>query len=175
MSDTKTETRLWTAEGFLPDDWRHADSADALAGEGRFILPLEAFLSLDGAALEAHAHRIGVKLMPGEALAQILSYLDTLPLVALAFPVFNDGRSYSKASLLRERHGYRGEIRAVGDVLIDQVPHMLRCGFSALEVADPVTIARLEEGRIGGIGLYYQPAAKATADGGRYSWRHIPA
>ncbi len=60
----------------------------------------------------------------GDALDALLPHLRHLPLVALAFPAFNDGRSYSKAELLRTRHGYRGEIRATGDVPIDQVAQM---------------------------------------------------
>jgi len=175
MSDTKPEMRLWTSEGFRHDDWRHAENAEALAGDGRFILPLETFLSLEPATRQQHADRIGVKLMPEEAVEEIVPFLDTLPLVALAFPAFKDGRSYSKAVLLRRRYGYAGELRAVGDVLIDQVSHMLRCGFSELEVSNPVTIKRLEAGRTGGVDLHYQPAVKTAAPGGRYSWRRVPA
>ncbi|WP_333782930.1 DUF934 domain-containing protein [Nitratireductor aquibiodomus] len=94
---------------------------------------------------------------------------------ALAFPAFNDGRGYSKAELLRTRHGYRGEIRATGDVLIDQVAHMFRVGFSTLEIVNPHTISQLEGGKEAGIPLYYQPAAKAAAAPGSYAWRRVSA
>ncbi|GEK74144.1 MULTISPECIES: DUF934 domain-containing protein [Halomonas] len=57
--------------------------------------------------------------------------LDAAPLVAIDFPKFTDGRGYSIARLLRERHGYQGQIRAIGDVLIDQLFYMSRCGFDA--------------------------------------------
>lgn len=177
MSETTTlpAPRIWTQDGFRDDDWVHADSAEALAGNQRVILPLEAFLALDPAVREGAGDRIGVLLAPGEALDALVPHLATLPLVALAFPAFSDGRSYSKAVLLRSRHGYRGIVRAAGDVLIDQIPLMLRTGFDALEVTNEVAIARLAEGRIGGIAFRYQPSAAAEDAGPRYSWRRRPA
>ncbi|MCR4268669.1 DUF934 domain-containing protein [Nitratireductor sp. ZSWI3] len=172
---TTTDIRLWTERGFREDDWRRGEDAAALADAGRVILPLEAFLALDPELREREAERIGVELLPGEALDALLPYLPRLPLVALAFPAFNDGRSYSKAELLRTRHGYRGEIRATGDILIDQVAHMLRVGFSGLAVSNPHTLAQLEAGKEAGIPLYYQPAARAAAAPGSYAWRRLSA
>jgi uncharacterized protein (DUF934 family) len=67
-------------------------------------------------------------------LDDLLPYLDRLAAVALVFPSFRDGRAYSQARLLRERHGYTGELRATGQVLRDQFLFMLRAGFDALEV-----------------------------------------
>ncbi|WP_011583301.1 MULTISPECIES: DUF934 domain-containing protein [Chelativorans] len=163
--------RLWTAEGFQENRWERADSAEALRGNGNFLLPLGAFLALDPVVLENVLPRLGVELLPGDALDPILPFLDRLPLVALSFPAFNDGRSYSKAELLRSRHNYRSDVRATGDVLIDQIPHMLRCGFSSFEVKNEITLRRLEAGRRGGIPLHYQPSAAAPAGPGRYSWR----
>lgn len=169
------DARLWTAQGFVADEWRHGESADDLAAGGKVILPLAAFLALDDATRHAHGERIGARLAPGEALEAIVPHLDTLALVALEFPAFSDGRSYSKAELLRRRHGFASELRAVGDVLIDQVSHMLRVGFSTLEISNAVALARLEEGRAGGLPLHYQPAARAAGAGGGYSWRRVPA
>src|SRR5947209_10530049 len=63
----------------------------------------------------------------------LVPYLDRLAAVALVFPTFRDGRAYSQARLLRERHGYRGELRATGQVLRDQFLFMLRAGFDACE------------------------------------------
>jgi uncharacterized protein (DUF934 family) len=116
-----------------------------------------------------------VLLLPGEALEKIVPLLDTLPLVALAFPAFNDGRSFSKAELLRSRYKFGGSLRATGQVLIDQLPHMLRLGFTEFEVSHPTLIARLEAGRTGGLPLYYQPTATTAAKGEKYSWRRRPA
>ena len=96
-------------------------------------------------------------------------------MVVLPFPAFNDGRSFSKAELLRRRHGYRGIVRATGDVLIDLIPHMLRTGFDEMVVSNPTALARLREGRVGGLPLHYQPTARPAAPGASYSWRRQPA
>lgn len=168
-----SDIRLWSPEGFRENHWQKAEDAAALNDGGHVILPLAVFLELDDEVREGAAERIGVELQPGDALDALLPHLSHLPLVALAFPAFNDGRSYSKAELLRTRHGYRGEIRATGDVLIDQVAHMVRVGFSTLEIINPYTISQLEAGKEAGIPLYYQPAAKAAAAPGSYAWRRV--
>jgi uncharacterized protein (DUF934 family) len=169
----KPATRLWTPAGFREDEWSHADSADALTGNGRFILPLQVFLDLDPVQRESAKERVGIFIQPGDALERIAGRLDQLSLVALAFPSFSDGRSFSKAELLRSRHAFNGPVRATGQVLIDQLPHMLRLGFDEFEVSHPVLIKRLEAGEIGGIPLYYQPSAKPSAKS-KYSWRRTP-
>lgn len=71
-----------------------------------------------------------VRIEPGDDARALLPHLARLQLVEVNFPVFGDGRGYSAARLLRE-HGYTGEIRAVGDVLVDQIAYMRRCGFDA--------------------------------------------
>src|SRR4051794_39448933 len=106
--------RLWTPEGFREDEWTHADSAEALAGNGRFILPLKVCRELDTQIRKSAKERLGVLVQPGEELAPLVPLLGELTLVALAFPVFNDGRSFSKAELLRSRHGFEGPLRATG-------------------------------------------------------------
>jgi uncharacterized protein (DUF934 family) len=177
MTEQSTEKvmRLWTPEGFREDEWTHAESAVALAGNGRFILPLQAFLDLDPEVRRSARERLGVLLSPGDRLESVAPFLETLPLVALAFPAFNDGRSFSKAELLRSRYKFAGAVRATGEVLVDQLPHMLRLGFTEFEVAHPVLIRRLEAGRTGGIPLYYQPSAQPAEKGTGYSWRRRPA
>ena len=172
--ETPATPRLWTPEGFREDEWSHAEGAEALAGNRRVILPLAVFASLDEATRSQAGDRIGVSVLPGEAIDPILPFLDGLPLVALAFPAFNDGRSFSKAELLRSRHGYKGALRASGDVLIDQIPLMLRLGFDEFEVVNPTALKRLAEGRAGGLPFHYQPAAKPAAKAGGYSWRRLP-
>ncbi|WP_048645375.1 DUF934 domain-containing protein [Nitratireductor soli] len=172
---TNTVTRLWAEDGFRDDEWRRGEDAGALNDAGKVILPLAVFLELAPETRESEARRIGVELLPGEPLDALLPHLSSLPLVALAFPAFNDGRSYSKAELLRARHGYHGEIRATGNVLIDQVAHMLRVGFSSLAISNPRTLAQLEAGKEAGIPLYYQPTARTAAAPGSYAWRRLPA
>jgi uncharacterized protein (DUF934 family) len=166
------EPRLWTLQGFREDKWQRGSIDDVTGSNTRIILSLEDFLALPELTRRDAAERLGVELASGEQLEVLLPYLDQLPLVALAFPAFNDGRSYSKATLLRRRYGFAGALRATGDILIDQVPHMLRCGFSELEVRNQVAIARLCADNPGIIPYHYQPA---TMDAGleRYAWRRV--
>lgn len=165
------DTRLWTPDGFRQDDWVHAGEFAAAGTNGRVILPLRAFLEIPADERLRDRERIGVELAPGDQLEQIVGCLDQLALVALSFPSFSDGRSFSKAELLRSRFGYEGPVRATGQVLVDQLPHMLRLGFTEFEVSNPVLIERLEKGDTGGIPLYYQPTAKPAEAGQGYSWR----
>ena len=73
-----------------------------------------------------------VRVEPGDDARELIPHLERLALVEVNFPAFGDGRGYSSARLLREA-GYEGELRAVGDVLVDQVAYMRRCGFDAFE------------------------------------------
>ena len=73
-----------------------------------------------------------VRIEPGDDARELLPHLDRLMLVEVNFPAFGDGRGYSSARILREA-GYAGELRAVGDVLVDQLAYMWRCGFDAFE------------------------------------------
>jgi len=177
MSDTisQPEMHLWTPQGFRDDDWTHAETADALAGNGRFILPLAVARDLDPAQRGSAKERLGILVLPGDKIGDVVEILEDISLIALAFPIYNDGRSYSKATLLRERHGFSGALRATGQVLVDQLPHMLRLGFDEFEVTNPVLLARLKEGRLDGLPLYSQPAGKASVADGKYAWRRNPA
>jgi uncharacterized protein (DUF934 family) len=105
---------------------------------GDLIVSLARFQS-EGDRLLSEHRALGVRLESGEDV-EVLAYdLPRLALVALAFPKFRDGRAYTSARLLRERFGYKGEVRAVGDVLREQAQFMVRCGFDAFEPADGAT------------------------------------
>ncbi len=128
-------------EGALIDDtWMHVDDETALPATGGVIVSLERWLA-DADSLRGRNTPVGVLLKSGQSPAQLLDGLDDLDLVALDFPAYTDGRSYSAARLLRQRYGFDGEIRAVGNVLRDQYAAMLRCGFDAFEVAENIELA----------------------------------
>ena len=98
-----------------------------------------------------------VRIESGEDARVLLPHLDRLSLVEVSFPKYRDGRGYSSARILREA-GYTGELRAQGDVLVDQIPLMRRCGFDSFAPEAPVdeavlaaSLARYEQ--------VYQPAA----------------
>ncbi|HSG62758.1 MAG TPA: DUF934 domain-containing protein, partial [Pseudomonadales bacterium] len=77
------------------------------------------------------SEKLGLLLQPDQSPRCVANDLDKVSVVAINFPVFSDGRGYSYARELREQLGFQGEIRAVGDVLIDQLFAMRRCGFDA--------------------------------------------
>lgn len=78
-----------------------------------------------------------VRIEPGDDARALLPHIDRVALVEVNFPAYGDGRGYSSARILREA-GYEGEIRAVGDVLIDQLAYMKRCGFDGFAPAAPL-------------------------------------
>jgi phosphoadenosine phosphosulfate reductase len=99
-----------------------------------------------------------VRLEPGFDVETLGGGIQQLKLIAIAFPKFTDGRGYSMGWLLRTRCGYRGEMRAVGDVLFDEMQFMVRCGFDSFEVNDPETIRLLQDGRrAAAFDCFYQP------------------
>ncbi|MDH4561446.1 DUF934 domain-containing protein [Pseudomonas sp. BN411] len=111
------------------DPWTLVRETGDVLPDGPLILPLALWRERDG--------RDGLLLQPDdevEPLAPLLS--EALPLIAVEFPSFRDGRGYSQAYLLRVRLGWRGELRAVGDVLRDQLSHMRQCGFDAFAVRE---------------------------------------
>ncbi|MPT48095.1 MAG: DUF934 domain-containing protein [Sphingobium sp.] len=84
-----------------------------------------------------------VRIEPGEDARVLLPYLDRIALVEVTFPAFGDGRGYSSAQILREA-GYQGELRASGDVLVDQIFAMRRCGFDSALLNAPLDPAVVE-------------------------------
>lgn len=96
------------------------------------------------AELAEHDNATAVALAPGDDARALLPLLDRLQRVEIAFPAFTDGRGYSSARILRE-HGYRGELRAVGDVQVDQVSHYVRTGFDAFASRHPLTRAAVDK------------------------------
>jgi uncharacterized protein (DUF934 family) len=111
---------------------RIPDDAE-LPADGAILISAARFLE-DPERLSRRAVKTGVIWPNNRDLDDLVPYLDLLAAVALVFPTFRDGRAYSQARLLRERHGYRGELRATGQVLRDQFLFMLRAGFDAFEV-----------------------------------------
>lgn len=147
--------RLWTRSGFAEDRWTTVPDGEALPAEGAVIVSSARLEE----ARETNALRLGVALEPGEPVEDIAGHLSRVAVVSLPFPAFTDGRSYSAARLLRERYGYSGEIRARGDILLDQIPFMLRCGFDAFVVSHEPTLRALGEGRLPEVPLYLQPVS----------------
>ena len=125
------------------------------------IVPAARFLA-DAAELVARGAPIGVLWPNNRKVAELVPWLDRLALVALVFPSFRDGRAYSQARQLRERHGYRGELRATGDVLRDQFLFLVRAGFDAFEVRKDAD-ADAFVASVARYSVFYQPSADGRA------------
>lgn len=116
----------------VDDSWTVVTSTEVQsAGElpdGDLILPLALWKMLGN---QLPGRRIGVWLNSDQPPADIKEVCNNLPIIAINFPIFTDGRGYSYAHALRAQYGYKGELRAIGDVLIDQLFFMKRCGFDS--------------------------------------------
>ncbi len=113
------------------DEAPEADHTDLLVSFARFQAEGEGWL--------AEGRRMGVWLSAVEPVEGLAYDLPRISLVALEFAKFRDGRAFSAATLLRQRYGYAGQIRAVGEVLRDLAKDMVRCGFDSFEPADDST------------------------------------
>src|SRR5262245_15788201 len=120
------------------------------------ILPAARFLA-DADEIIGRGAPTGVLWPNNRRVAELAPFLDRLALVALIFPTFKDGRAYSQARQLRERHGFRGELRATGDVLRDQFLFLVRAGFDAFEVRKDADAAAFAAA-IARYSVFYQPA-----------------
>lgn len=109
------------------------------------------------AGLSRRQAALGIRVAGGDDVANIAGDVTYFGLIALEFLTFTDGRAYSSARLLRERYGFTGELRAVGNVLRDQFAFMRRCGFDAFEVRDADAGAWREA--LAEIRVWYQPAS----------------
>lgn len=117
------------------DSWRMIsddealNSAISLPGQ-QLILSIPLWRS-SGENLAEQGHKVGVWLWPDDDPESLISIAQKLPIIAVHFPVFTDGRGYTHGKILRDRLGYIGELRATGDVLRDQIYFLSRCGFSS--------------------------------------------
>jgi uncharacterized protein (DUF934 family) len=145
----------------VDDDARLLADDEALPATGRIVVSLARW-QRDREILLARQAPIGVRLKSDESPEAIADDLGRLALVELEFPKFRDGRAYSNARILRERYGFRGELRAVGDVLMEQLHFMLRTGFNAFESAgaDPLAQYRTAKAEFS---VWYQPTGDGRA------------
>jgi uncharacterized protein (DUF934 family) len=138
------------------DPWTSVDDEELLPEGAPAIVSLARWRA-ERDTLAGRNAPLGIRLRADQPPGEIAAELDRFQMIALEFPSFGDGRAYSYARLLRARHGYRGELRAVGQVLRDQALFMRRCGFDAFEVAEGTGIAGWRAA-LGEISVFYQPA-----------------
>lgn len=145
----------------VEDPWTEVAPGAPLPDADALLVPYETWKDHREALMRRNS-RLGVRLAADQPPQLIAGDLDRLDLVALAFPTFRDGRAYSYARLLRERYGFKKELRAVGNVLRDQFVAMLRCGFDSFEVKDE-SAAEAWRAAIAEFELFYQPTGRSGA------------
>ena len=140
-----------------PNDWLIV-ADDAALPEGKpAVVSLDRWLKERDTLIGRNAP-LGVRLRSDQSPIAIAEDLERLALIVLEFPKFTDGRGYSHARALRQRLAYKGELRAVGNVLRDQYLFMDRCGIDSIEVADEANVAGYLKS-LGEFSIWYQPAA----------------
>lgn len=153
------ELNLFKDGAFIADPFHPWAEGDDPGSVSYKHIPLKVFVENRDAVL-ANPHPVGLLVSPGDRVEDVVADLGRFASIAINFPGFTDGRGYSSARLLSERYNYQGELRAVGDVLHDQVSHMLRCGINALVVKHEPTKKALEAGQLATVEIFYQPVGK---------------
>lgn len=141
------------------DPFLHLTDDDELPSDGAVLISAKRFLE-NADALSERNSPLGVIWPNNRDVEELLPWLPRLAVVALVFPTFRDGRAHSQARLLRERHGFHGELRATGQVLRDQFVFLLRNGFDAFEVSKQAD-AEVFAATAKRYSVFYQP----TGDG----------
>ncbi|HAI28378.1 MAG TPA: oxidoreductase, partial [Thalassospira sp.] len=121
-------------DSLIEQEWITVDAeGDLPSSDENLIVPLARFKEERDSLLGRNGG-LGVQLNPGDAPEDLADDLDRLSIITVNFPAYTDGRGYSYARVLRERMGFTGELRAVGDVLRDQILYMHRCGFDSYDL-----------------------------------------
>ncbi|MCP4001148.1 MAG: DUF934 domain-containing protein [Gammaproteobacteria bacterium] len=139
------------------DLYTDVSSADKLPEKGAILVSLTQWQD-QGDALTKRLDALGIVLQSDEKPEHIANDLAHFDVIALEFPTFNDGRAYSYARLLRERYNYQGELRAVGDVLLEQLHFMHRVGFNSFNIQSKNAIKDWEVAAAD-ISIWYQPSS----------------
>lgn len=160
---------LFKNGSFVSDDWRPLEPGEDVPPSGRVMLTVAQWTALDSGTGFEDAP-LGLIIEPGQDLEALAPGLERLALLAVAFPKFTDGRGYSLARKLRGHFGFKGELRARGDILFDQLQLLARCGFDSFEIKDPATIRLLEAGRKPFFNIHYQPGARGEAQERSRRW-----
>jgi uncharacterized protein (DUF934 family) len=145
------------------DPWKTLELAEGETPEsvalpaGDVIFPLAVWQARNAEIISCHK-RIGLLLQPDERVEEVAGDLDYFVVIAVHFPKFVDGRGYSTAALLRQRYRYQGELRAVGDVLHDQLFFMKRVGFDSYALKEDKDAAHAIESGFTTFAAPYQGA-----------------
>jgi uncharacterized protein (DUF934 family) len=153
---------IWKNGSFSVDAYALIDDAADVPKATPVIVSLKRWRESRADVLAAGSP-VGVVVDATATLSAETDALDKLALIAIPFPKFTDGRGYSLARRLRDEFQFRGDVRATGEVLIDQIPLMLRCGIDSFAITHAPTLRDLEAGRLPAISEVYQTAATGSA------------
>ena len=120
--------KLINQSAILDNNWAFIESVESALPAGSIIIPASYWL--ENKASLASRTDIGIWLDSDAEIELYIKEIAELPLIAINFPAFANGRGYSLARLIKERTEFKGELRAIGDVLLDQLFFMKRCGFN---------------------------------------------
>lgn len=141
----------------VADKWLTVADCEPLPRDKPCVVSLPRLLA-EAAVLKKRAAPLGVSLAPGDDPDEVRRHLARLELVVLHFDTFKDGRAFSQARIIRSRYGYKGEIRAVGHILRDQLLFLHRCGVNAVQTDERVSTADWQQA-LKEFSYVYQPAA----------------
>jgi len=166
---------LWKNGAFVANEWRFVPDGEPLP-KGISVLVTPERWEAEREDLRSRNAPIGLLLAPDAVWDDLSGDLPHFPVIAVSFPKFTDGRAFSIARLLRDRDGYTGEVRAVGDYFIDQVPLMRRVGIDAFETDDPTLKQALAASVWPEVPQHLQPAAlDREVAAGRRPWARASA
>ncbi|MFT6581345.1 MAG: DUF934 domain-containing protein [Alphaproteobacteria bacterium] len=141
----------------ITDQWVSLDDDDPAPEKGAIIVSVSRWLK-ERVSLQSRHAPVGVWFQSSDTLEDVAGDISGFEILALEFPAFTDGRAYSTARTLRDKFAFKGEIRAVGNVLRDQWSFMNRCGFDAFEVDETTTLSAFKDA-ISEMDDQYQPAS----------------
>lgn len=161
---------LWKNGNFVEDSWRVVEDEEPLSEADNAIVSLARWRAERETLTERNVP-LGLLIPPGSDWKDVVPDLPRFPVIAVTIPKFADGRASSIARLLRDRDGYEGEIRVMGDYILDQMPYMRRVGIDAFQVDDPILQRALERGEWPEVTDYLQPASgKREVPAGTRPW-----
>jgi phosphoadenosine phosphosulfate reductase len=147
---------LWTDGNFIDDDWTLVPDGEPVPSDRPVLVSLKRWRE-EREALSGRNAAIGIVFAPDSVWSDIVPDLARFPVVAVSFPKMMDGRGFSIARLLRDRDNYAGEIRAVGEFIVDMMPLMRRVGIDAFDIASDKVKKALDRGLWPEVPAYYQP------------------
>jgi uncharacterized protein (DUF934 family) len=143
------------------DSWQPVADDAPLPADGSIVISFARFKA-EPDRLAGRNAALGLRLKNSDDVRALADHVGRLGLIVLEFPKYTDGRAYSQARILREELGYTGELRAAGNVLLDQLLFMQRCGFDAFELARPDAELAWRKA-VSAFNVFHQPTGDARA------------